>query len=58
VGPELIQNVYEKGELIRTYLVTTKSRKKFYSDKRRGPLEFTWEVMFTYFTNDEEFGNR
>ena len=39
-GPDLIRDTTEKVSLIRKRLLTTQSRQKSYTDKRRRPLEF------------------
>jgi len=40
VAPDLIQDAIDKVKLIRDRLVNTQSMQKYYSDKRRRPLEF------------------
>ena len=39
-GPDLIRDTLKKVGLIRRRLLTTQSRQKSYTDKRRRPLEF------------------
>ena len=40
MAPDLIQDAIDKVKLIRDRLVNTQSMQKYYSDKRRRPLEF------------------
>ena len=40
MGPDLVRDTYEKVDLIRKHLLTTQSKQKSYTNRRRRPLGF------------------
>jgi hypothetical protein len=47
-GPDIMAKAEEKVKQIQANILTTQSRQKSYTNKRRRPLEFEVVIMYTF----------